>query len=154
MRVYHELRAVLEWYRALRSLHRILGLVTALALIVSSSGCAGSGAPTAPAGSAESEVRLANEGRHGIWFVRARRCGATQWSADLLASEVVTAGMTRTFRLSPGCTDLRVETTTALGGHNQWDSLELRPGEAVPLTLERWTFTRNVGAGAPESDTP
>ena len=61
---------------------------------------------------------------------------------------------TLSIRLSPGCTDLQVETTSALGGHSQWDSLDLRPGEAVPLTLERWTSRRNVGAGAPESDTP
>ncbi|MEO8636935.1 MAG: hypothetical protein ABI587_16800 [Gemmatimonadales bacterium] len=46
MRFYEELRAVLEWYRALRSLHRILGQVMAVALIVATSGWAGGAADT------------------------------------------------------------------------------------------------------------
>lgn len=140
MRLYHELRAFLEWYRALRSLHRILGQVTGLLLLASTSACAGGESPTGVALSARTTVRLANAEQHGIWFVRTRNCGTSQWSADLLDSEVIPAGTQRTLKLAPGCVDLRLETTTALGGVKQWDRLELQAGAVVPVTLEEWSF--------------
>lgn len=131
------LHALREWYRALRSLQRIMATLATLALLLGASGCAETDAvgPTSRA-----TVSISNAAQHGVWYLRTRPCGATRWSAELLRSQVIPVGATQTLQLPAGCTAIRAETNRALGGTMTWDSLDLQAGRTRVLSLDGWTY--------------
>lgn len=131
------LHALREWYRALRSLQRIMATMATLTLLLGAGGCAETDAvgPTNRA-----TVSISNAAQHGVWYLRTRPCGANRWGAELLRSQVIPVGATQTLQLPAGCTAIRVETNRAIGGRMTWDSLDLQAGQTRALALDDWTY--------------
>ena len=133
-------RSLYEGYRAFRTLRRILATMAILGAVLLPMGCAEGDAATDP-GSARASITIANATDHGIWYVRSRPCGSLQWSGDLARNQVITVGSSRSYGVAPGCSEIRVETTSALGGNAVWEALQLSPGQHDTLKLEQWTFS-------------
>lgn len=138
MRFVDQCRSIYEWYRALRTLRRIMATLAALAGVLLPTGCASPARATEA--SAQARLTIANQADHGAWYVRTRRCGEGRWSADLAQNQVIPVGTTRTFGVTPGCVDVRVETTSALAGTMEWGERTIEPGQADTLRIETWTF--------------
>lgn len=138
MRFVDQCRSIYEWYRALRTLRRIMATLAMLGGVLLSAGCAGPGRATEA--SAQARLMIANQADHGAWYVRTRRCGEDRWSADLAQNQVIPVGTTRTFGVAPGCVAVRVETTSALAGTMEWEERTIEPGQTDTLRLESWTF--------------
>ena len=57
--------------------------------------------------SGQTELVLVNNTRAPIYYVYISPCSSSSWGADQLGSNVVMPGNTWTFRMSPGCYDLK-----------------------------------------------
>lgn len=136
MSIKSRIRGMYEWYRALRSLQRIMATMTLLLVLVSA--CGDDDGPTGA--DARARVTLVNGTDHSVWYVFTRNCGTTTWSDDLLGATVISVGQTKTVSVVPGCKDLRVETDPALAGAHQWDGMELMPAQADTVNLSEWTY--------------
>lgn len=125
-----------EWYRALRSLQRIMATMTVLMLLVNA--CGDDEGPTGV--DAKSKVTVINGSDHSVWYVFTRPCGSHTWGEDLLGSTIIRVGETKTISVVPGCRDIRVETDPTLAGAHQWDAKELAPAGRDTLTLSAWSY--------------
>ena len=134
-------RSLYDGYRAFRTLRRILATMAMLGAVLLPTACADTDTATDP-GSARASITIANATDHGIWYVRSRPCGSLPWSGDLARNQVITVGSSRSYGVAPGCSEIRVETTSALGGNAVWEALQLSPGQHDTLRLEQWTFSR------------
>lgn len=137
MSLKNRIRSMYQWYRALRSLQRIMATMTALLVLVSACG----GDDDGPTGvGAKAKVTLVNGTNHSVWYVFSRNCETTTWGDDLLGANVIHVGETKTISVVPGCKDLRVETDPALSGSHQWDAMDLQPAQSDTVTLSKWTY--------------
>lgn len=136
MSLKNRIRSMYQWYRALRSLQRIMATMTVLLVLVSA--CDGENDPTGL--DARSKVTFINGTDHSVWFVFTRACETSTWGDDLLGAEVIHVGEVKTVSVVPGCKDLRVETDPALAGAHQWNDMELQPAGTDTLTLTEWNY--------------
>lgn len=136
MSLKNRVRSMYEWYRALRSLQRIMATMTLLLLVLVSA-C---GENNVTGVDAKARVTLINGTDHSVWYVFTRNCGTTTWGDDLLGSTVIHVGETKTVSVVPGCRDIRVETDPSLAGAHQWDARELMPAQRDTVTLSEWTY--------------
>jgi hypothetical protein len=132
----NRIRSMYQWYRALRSLQRIMATMTVLMVLVSA---CGDDDPTG-VGDARAKVTVVNGTDHSVWYVFTRACETATWGNDLLGSTIIHVGETKTFSVVPGCKDLRVETDPALAGTHQWDAMDLLPAGTDTLMLTEWTY--------------
>lgn len=58
-------------------------------------------------GGGQTELVLVNNTRAPIYYVYVSPCSSSSWGADQLGSNVVMPGRTWTFRMSPGCYDMK-----------------------------------------------
>ena len=135
MSLRNRIRSMYQWYRALRSLQRIMATMTALVVLVSACG------DDDPTGlDARARVTVVNGTDHSVWYLLARNCGTSTWGNDLLGARVIQVGETKTISVVPGCKDLRVETDPALAGAHQWDARDLQPAGTDTLLLTEWMY--------------
>ncbi len=135
MQLIHRVRGLVEWYRALRSLNRILTTMGALVLIVTACGGSDSNGPDSHA-----TLQVTNTADHSAWYVFVRPCGTSDWGNDLLGANVISVGETETFTVSAGCKDVLLETESAHAGVAQWDGQTFVPDSTVALALSAWNY--------------
>jgi hypothetical protein len=135
MPIKNRVRSLYQWYRALRSLQRIMATMTVLLVLMSACG-----ENNVTGVDARAKVTLINGTDHSVWYVMTRNCGTTTWGDDLLGATVIHVGETKTVSVVPGCKDLRVETDPSLAGAHQWDAMELMPAKTDTVTVSEWTY--------------
>ena len=135
MQLVHRMRGLVEWYRALRSLNRILATMTLVVVIATGCGGDDSNGP-----SNHGELQVANTADHSGWYVFVRPCGTSDWGNDLLGADVISVGETQTFTVTTGCKDVLLETELAHAGVARYDSQTFSPDSTVTLALSAWTY--------------
>lgn len=135
MQIIARVRGLFEWYRALRSLNRILATMTLAVLFVA--GCSGDSNGPDNHGT----LRVENTADHSVWYVFVRECGTTEWGDDLLGADVINIGETQTFRVGTGCKDVLLETEPMHAGVAQWDDQAFAADTTISLALNAWSYT-------------
>jgi hypothetical protein len=135
MTLTERLRGLYQMVRALRALNRLLATMTALLILVAA--CEG---PSDPSGGAKALLRVENASDHSAWYLRIRACDTEGWGGDLLESETIAVGNSRTLGMAPGCVDIKTETDPALSGRKAWTGLELSPGGIDTVRLDGWVY--------------
>ena len=133
MQIVNRVRGLVEWYRALRSLNKILATMTVVVLLAA--GCSDSSGPDN-----HSTLRVENTADHSVWYVFVRDCGSTEWGDDLLGADVINIGETQTFRVGTGCKDVLLETEPMHAGVAQWDDQAFASDTTVSLALNAWNY--------------
>jgi hypothetical protein len=133
MQIVDRVRGLIQWYRALRSLNRILAT---MAVVLLAGACGGdSNGP-----SAQASLRVANTADRSVWYVFVRDCGTTDWGDDLLGADVISIGETQTFALGAGCKDVRLETDLDFEGSAQWNDQSFAADTTIALALTAWDY--------------
>ena len=118
------------------SLSLLRGALLALTLV----GAAACGKSDGPSGIDEPESRLdiTNNSDVSVFFVRIRQCGTQAWGEDLLGSSVIPAGLGQSFIVSPGCHDVKLETTPVENGQKIWTNVSFPDGGVAYQTVTTW----------------
>lgn len=133
MQIVNRVRGLMEWYRALRSLNKILATMSVVVLMAS--GCSDSNAPDN-----HSTLKVVNTADHSVWYVFVRDCGTEDWGDDLLGADVVNIGETQSFRVGTGCKDVLLETESMHAGVAQWDDQTFATDTTISLALNAWQY--------------
>lgn len=75
-------------------------------------------------------VNLTNE---AIYYLYLSDCSSTSWGSDQLGNDVISRGNTYSFRMTPGCWDLRAE--SASGAETETYGMHISSGETNSWTL-------------------
>ncbi|HWA17182.1 MAG TPA: hypothetical protein VG817_12155 [Gemmatimonadales bacterium] len=134
MWIINRVRGLIEWYRALRSLNRILATMSLVVLFASACG----GDSNGPNNSAS--LRVANNADHSVWYVFVRDCGTSDWGDDLLGADVISIGETQTFAVGTGCKDVLLETDVTYDGSAQWNNQAFNADTTIALSLTEWSY--------------
>jgi len=120
----------------LRSLSLLRGALLALTL----AGAAACGKSDGPAGSDDPESRLdiTNNSDVSVFYVRIRECGSATWGDDLLGASIIPAGLGESFIVSPGCHDVKLETSPVNNGQKIWINVDFPDGGIAYQTVTIW----------------
>lgn len=135
MQLVNRARELVEWYRALKSLNRILATMGVVVLLATACGSDDGNGP-----SSHGQMRVTNTADHSVWYVFVRECGTTPWGDDLLGADVISINETQAFTVGTGCKDVLLETELMHGGMKQWDQQTFTSDSTVALALSSWTY--------------
>lgn len=86
-----------------------LGIISLLALVtLLVTGCGSTGTVV---GGGSSYLDIVNRADASIWYLYISPCSSNSWGDDQLGSDVIIQGETYRFWMTPGCWDLRAETS-------------------------------------------
>jgi hypothetical protein len=155
MRPITQFRAMVSWYRALRTMNQVLSAQSIRALSVaailatatlaasacgsdSDSSIGGNGPdipePTGPA------LTVINHAEHSIWYLKVRDCGTETWSNDLLGLDVISIGESESFAVQPGCHDVLLQTDPDYSGQVLWANVTVDDEAPTQVTLSQWEY--------------
>jgi hypothetical protein len=155
MRPITQLRALVSWYRALRTMDQILSaqairslsMVALLATATLAASACGSDSdssiggngpdvpePTGPA------LTVINHAEHSIWYLKVRDCGTEAWSSDLLGLDVISIGESQSFAVQPGCHDVLLQTDPDYSGQVLWSDVTVVDDTPTEVTLSQWEY--------------
>jgi hypothetical protein len=135
MQIINRVRGLIEWYRALRSLNRILATMSLVVLLAAGCGGDDSNGP-----SNQGSLRVANTAEHSVWYVFVRDCGTSDWGDDLLGADVISIGETQNFTVGAGCKDVLLETEPVHAGLAQWNDQGFAADTTIALALTEWGY--------------
>lgn len=135
MQIINRIRGLVQWYRALRSLNRILATMSVVLLLATACGGDDSNGP-----SNHASLKVANTADHSVWYVFVRDCGTSDWGDDLLGADVISIGETQTFSVGTGCKDVLLETEPMHAGAAQWNDQAFAADTTIALALEAWSY--------------
>lgn len=93
------------------------------------------GGPPPDGGEDTATLLVSNESETTVLFFQARGCGATEWSGDLLGSEIIPGGGSVTWSDVPiGCYDFRAEAGGDVGFW-EFEDIVLTAGETQQIRL-------------------
>lgn len=74
-----------------------------------------------------------------VFLVFVRDCGAQFWGNDLLGADIIPAGLGQSFIVTPGCLDVRLETSPSNAGQVQWLGVNFPAGQVTARTVTTWS---------------
>ena len=92
---------------------------------------------TGPSGS-DTYLDVTNSTSVSIWSVRVRACGGSSWGGDLLESNIIEPGLGQSFKVSPGCLDVKLTSAPSLDKEVIWSNLSFGQGAIVSRTISSW----------------
>ena len=98
------------------------------------SGCTSSRTSQAyGSGSLTTTLDIVNNTNSSIFYLYLSSCSSNSWGADQLGSDVIAVGTTYSFRMTPGCWDLRAKLRD--GREVDRRGVNMRPGDRKSWTL-------------------
>lgn len=98
----------------------------------------GKDSPTGPT-TPDTRLDITNGTNVSVFFVLMRDCGATDWGPDLLGANVIPAGVGQSFVVTPGCHDVRLETSPTTNSKQVWLNVSFPAGQVTARTVTAWT---------------
>lgn len=135
MQFVNRVRGLVEWYRALRSLNRIMATMSLIVLVAAGCGGDDSNGP-----SNHGSLEVTNTADHSVWYVFVRDCGTSDWGDDLLGANVISIGETESFTVGTGCKDVLLETEPLHAGVAQWNDQTFASDTTIALALSEWEY--------------
>ncbi len=115
---------------------RFSALAATLALAFAAA-CGGDDGGTGPSGN-ETRLDITNNSNVSVFLVFVRDCGTQNWGNDLLGADVIPAGLGQSFIVTPGCHDVRLETSPFNAGEIVWSNVNFPAGQVTARTVTTW----------------
>jgi len=109
----------------------------ALMALVLAAACGGDDGGTGPSNT-ETRLDITNNSNVSVFLVFVRNCGSQSWGDDLLGASVIRAGLGQSFIVTPGCHDVRLETSPSHAGEMQWLNVTFPVGQVTARTVTNW----------------
>lgn len=112
-------------------------LGTAMLALLLAAACGKDEGGTGPSNN-DTRLDITNNSNVSVFLVFVRDCGTQSWGNDMLGADVIPAGLGQSFIVTPGCHDVRLETSPSNAGEIQWLNVTFPAGQITARTVTTW----------------